>query len=172
MFDNSADHGNDVTDGANLNRNGGQNCQCYCKKQIDNNFPIEMTSKLCSETTRLGPLVPLAYLLFDRFDVIGYMGSITVQTMEDCCRCFNSVILRLIQFCILFWYVKNANVWSFFFSVLFLVNLHLHQAQEVITLTDTHWTTAHSTNLLMSVESAAKIFVIVSSPFELQYKWS
>ena len=53
----------------NFKGNGCQNCQCYCKKQIDNNFSkslllstMEMMtkySKLCCETTHLQLVVDL-----------------------------------------------------------------------------------------------------------------
>ena len=53
----------------NLNANGCQNCQCYCKKQINTNFPwlvllltVKMTSKcskFCSENTSLQLVVLL-----------------------------------------------------------------------------------------------------------------
>ena len=45
--------------------------ECYCEKQIDNHFPwsvlsstIAMTSKLCSESTRLRFVVPLEFWIF------------------------------------------------------------------------------------------------------------
>ena len=48
---------------------------------------IEVTSKcskLCSETACLRPVVPLAFWPFWRH----WLRSITVQTIEDCCRFF------------------------------------------------------------------------------------
>ena len=60
-----------------------RNCQCYCKKQINNTFPwsvllstIEMSkySKLCSETTCLQLRF---YLSFEHFDVISMVDKST-----------------------------------------------------------------------------------------------
>ena len=62
---------------------------------------IEVTSKcskLCSETACLRPVVPLAFWPFWRH----WLRSITVQTIEDCCRFFNSVTLMLLSSCVFY----------------------------------------------------------------------
>ena len=55
---------------------GRENCQCYCKKQIDNNFPWSMTLSTMDFAGK-----PKRFLNI----LTSFLWSIRIQTMQNCC---------------------------------------------------------------------------------------